>query len=378
MVKNWALAIGINHYEFLQPLKYAERDAQLIQQFFRHEAGFERVLLFSDRSPDLAGTSTRPNRANLWQFLQQFFERPLLKPEDNFWFFFSGHGMVHNGHDYLMPCDANPEDIENTAISVRDLIERLHRCGSDNIILIFDACRYQNKKTGEGIGRQTQQIACKTGAIGIFACGPDEHSHEIDTLQKGVFTHALLEGLGNQGQCATIERLNQYLSFRVPQLVSQYKNTRQTPHIVAEPKTKLRLILLPKHATLDDIATLKISAFQAEDDRDLAAAEQLWMQVHAAVSIPDMDFIEAIQRIAQLRAEFPQSCTNLALQSASVRRNGGFCWPLPTTEVTNSNLCLEEISKIPENFLKVSDTTILPHYTYKIKDNYANLYSEQE
>ncbi len=322
MVKNWGLAIGINQYEFLQPLKYAKRDAQLMQELFRNQAGFERVFLFSDEEPNLGETSTHPSRANLLQLLQQLSEQPFLQPGDNFWFFFSGHGMVHANSDYLMPCDGNPEDIENTGISINFIIECLRNCGTDNIVLILDACRHQNQNIGEGIGQQTQQIASQTKAISIFSCSPDEYSYEIDALQKGVFTHALLEGLGTQGQCATVERLNQYLSFRVPQLVHQYQNAQQTPYIVAEPKNKSRQILIPKYATLHDIATLKIDAFRAEVDGNLELAEQLWMQVNATTSFPDMDAIKAMQRIAQLRTANLYPNTNLTHQLYSLRENG--------------------------------------------------------
>ena len=46
MSKNWAIAIGINQYDYLQPLNYAKRDAQLIQQFLGNEAAFERTYFF--------------------------------------------------------------------------------------------------------------------------------------------------------------------------------------------------------------------------------------------------------------------------------------------------------------------------------------------
>ncbi|BAY09269.1 caspase family protein [Calothrix sp. NIES-2098] len=118
MVKNWAIAIGINRYDLLQPLKYAQRDAQLMQEFLRNEAGFETIYFFCDDSPDIAGKSTRPNCTNLLRILRQLFENPFLGAGDNFWFFFSGHGIRHTDRDYLMPCDGDPEDIENTAISI--------------------------------------------------------------------------------------------------------------------------------------------------------------------------------------------------------------------------------------------------------------------
>ena len=303
MAKNWAIAIGINQYDYLQPLNYAKRDALLMQEFLGNEAGFERIYFFSDDSPELAGKSTRPTRTNLLRVLRQLFEKPFMGAGDNFWFFFSGHGMRHGGRDYLIPCDGDPEDVENTAIAINVVTERLRRCGADNVVLILDACRSLGTRAGEGIGRQTAEEARQQGVISIFSCSPQEYSYEIEALQQGAFTTALLEGLGIQGKCATVERLDQYLKFRVPELVRQHKNTKQTPYVIAEPVDKSHLILVPRYATQTDIATLKNDAYQAEADRNLDLAEQLWIRVLAAASGQDTVAIKAIQRIERLRWE---------------------------------------------------------------------------
>ncbi|MDF5737124.1 MULTISPECIES: caspase family protein [unclassified Nostoc] len=299
--KNWAIVIGINQYDYMLPLNYAKRDAQLMQEFLGNEAGFERIFLFSDDSPDINGKSTRTTRTNLLRVLRQLFENPFMGAGDNFWFFFSGHGTRYADRDYLMPCDGDPEDIENTAIAINFVAERLRRCGADNIVLIVDASRNEDKKTGERIGRQTAQEARQQEIISIFSSTPQEYSYEIDALQQGAFTRALLEGLGIQGKCATVERLDQYLKFRVPELVRQYKNTRQTPYVIAEPVNKYHLILMPRYATLADIATLKNDAYQAEVNRNLDLAEQLWIRVLAAASGQDMEAVKGLQRIERLR-----------------------------------------------------------------------------
>jgi len=304
MAKNWAIAIGINQYNYLQPLNYAKRDAQLMQEFLSNEAGFERVYFFSDDSPD---NSTRPTRTNLLRVLRQLFETPFMGAGDNFWFFFSGHGIRHADRDYLMPCDGDPEDIENTAISISLVTERLRRCGADNVVLILDACRSLGTRAGEGIGRQTAKEARQQGVISIFSCSPQEYSYEIEALQQGAFTTALLEGLGIQGKCATVERLNQYLNFRVSEIVRQHKNVRQTPYIIAEPVNKSHLILVTQYATLTDIATLKNDAYRAKDEGDVDLAEQLWIRVNAAASGQDMEAVRALQRLRQLPMEPQQS-----------------------------------------------------------------------
>ncbi len=329
MASNWALVIGINQYEFLQPLLYAKCDAQLMQDFLGKEVSCERIFFFSDDSPDINGKSTRPNRANLRRVLLELFEQtnpPKMGAGDNFWFFFSGHGMRYNDRDYLMPCDGNPRDIEETAIPINFVTERLRRCGADNVILILDACRNQGKR-GEGIGRQTEEMARSTGIISIFSCSPNEYSYEIDALQQGAFTHALLEGLGIRGQCATVERLNQYLSFQVPKLVTQYKKARQTPYMITEPVNKSHLILVPRYATLADIATLKNDAYQAEVNFQRELAQQLWIRVLAAASGQDMEAITALQRIVQIRPSF----SPLKSANPSPRVNSGNKSPTTTT-----------------------------------------------
>jgi len=111
--------------------------------------------------------------------------------------------------------------------------------------------------------------------------------------------------LGVQGQCATVERLNDYLSWRVPELIRQHKSekVRQTPYTIAEPVTKSHLIILPQYATKPDIDALKIDALQAEAENNFELAEQLWIRVLAAASGNDIYAIQAIKRIDRLQRE---------------------------------------------------------------------------
>jgi uncharacterized caspase-like protein len=295
---DWPLVIGINKYDRLRSLDYAERDADLMRNFFQNEARFEQIFYFSDTSPDFhapdgSRQSTRPTYANLRSFLRDFFEEPQLKAGDNFWFFFSGHGIRHQDRDYLMPCDASPRDVDYTAISISYVTERLRRCGADNVVLLLDACRNEGEKAGLGIGGEKQQ-----GVVTICSCSPREKSYEIEEIGQGAFTYALLESLRIQGEgnCATVERLYQRLRYRVAEINSYYKKPEQTPYAIAEPASKYHLILLPRQATLQDIATLKIDAFTAEVYEDLILAKQLWTRV-LAVSAYDPETMGHYDRI---------------------------------------------------------------------------------
>jgi hypothetical protein len=149
------------------------------------------------------------------RFLNAQFEEPLLKPEDNLWFFFAGHGKRFIDQDYLMFLDSDPID-QTTAISVDYVTQRLRRCGADNVVLLIDACRDEGDRSGLGVGTQEHK-----GVITFYSCAPNQKSWEIDELQHGSFTYSLLEGLRIQGEanCATVERLEQHygIGYRVKQ-----------------------------------------------------------------------------------------------------------------------------------------------------------------
>lgn len=46
MSRNWAIAIGINHYDNLQSLSCAKRDAEAMRDFFLQELKCEQIYHF--------------------------------------------------------------------------------------------------------------------------------------------------------------------------------------------------------------------------------------------------------------------------------------------------------------------------------------------
>src|SRR5262249_15604660 len=140
-------------------------------------------------------------------------------------------------------------------------------------------------------------------------------------LQHGAFTYALLQGLRLQGEanCATVERLDQYLRLRVPKICGEYRKMHQTPYTTAEPIEKRHLILLPKFATTADLTVLRLDALQAETRGEIDTAVQIWWRV-IAVDSTDLQAQAAIERIARKQKE-PVSIPRLAY---SHNRGRGF------------------------------------------------------
>ncbi|MBG0744958.1 MAG: GUN4 domain-containing protein [Cylindrospermopsis raciborskii KL1] len=298
MAVNWAIVVGISNYYNLQKLDFAESDAKAMEHWFRKEANFDEVYLFTEESDPIPTNSkpipTNPTYGTLKQFLRANFEKPLLKQGDNLWFFFSGHGQRYQDKDYLMLKDTDPGNIGETAISVEYVTERLRRSGADNVILLLDACRNQGAKHGLGYGEEQYQ-----GVITFYSCKAEQEAWEIPELGKGSFTHVLLEGLRLQGEgnCATVERLYGYLTSKIPQLNKRYGKQIQNPYLKAEPPYKMYYPLLPRSANNRDILPLKYEAQKAVNRKDFELAKKLWIRV-LAVDGTDNDAVSGIEEIA--------------------------------------------------------------------------------
>ena len=121
MAKNCAVVIGVNEYDEIQYLQYAKTDAERVRDYFSTGLGVQPNYLyfFSDDSPrNSLGKKTQPTYGTLNSFFNDRFEQPFLESGDTLWFYFSGHGMPHEGRDYLLPIDGNPRTVPNLAIPI--------------------------------------------------------------------------------------------------------------------------------------------------------------------------------------------------------------------------------------------------------------------
>jgi len=239
------IAIGINQYQLLQPLSYAQEDAEALYGFLTEEAGFapDGCLLMTDSSPSLWGQSTYPNRENILRLTQSLCAEH-LQHGDLLWCFFSGYGVSYEGKDYLMPVDGNPADIQGTGIPVELLLNTLKKAPTETVLVLVDMNRSQIVKAGETIGSQTADLARELEIPTVLSCRPNQVSRETSALRQGFFTTALLEGL-RSGQCMTLKGLDRFLSDRLPELCDHHLRPKQEPLMVVNPPGKAHLVILP-------------------------------------------------------------------------------------------------------------------------------------
>ncbi len=303
--RNCAIVVGINSYEFIpgeRQLKYAVNDALKMKEFLCKEAQFpeEHILLCCDTS------TKRPTRNQLRDLLRNRLKQIRA---DNLWFFFAGHGVVHEGTDYLLPNDGNPDDLMETAIPINLVTDCLRDSGAKNIVLALDMCRDRmaadGRRGGNELGKQTLELAKERGIVTLYSCGQSESSYEIDDLKHGAFTYVLLEGLK---QSTTPRSLESYLRREVPALNERNGKPLQIPQVIPSPGWKYDLPLLLNCATAADIKSLIEHAKDAELDEDYALAESLLWQVNRAPSatLTDRALVEKrIKKIVNKRNQQP-------------------------------------------------------------------------
>lgn len=242
------VTIGINQYQFLQPLSYAQRDAEALNQFWAEDAGFasDRCVLITDTSPETWDMPTYPSRGNLLDWMESIC-REQLQAEDTLFCFFSGYGIHHKGQDYLIPIDGSPENLEETAIPISLLFKYLNNAPTDNILLLLDINRTQGVQVGDQIGGETIALSEKFRIPTILSCRPDEVSRETSSLRHGFFTAALLEGL-KSGKCQTLADLKSFLGDRLPELTDQHLRPLQNPVFAIATAEQAQLRLKPEPA----------------------------------------------------------------------------------------------------------------------------------
>jgi len=283
MASNWAIVIGINDYQHHpeRRLNYAVNDAQKMSNFLSNQAGFDVENVIQCLGDEAhRGSSTYPTCSNLLQLLERDLQPKRLGKVDRFWFYFSGHGVSHNGRSYLIPSDCLEDKIERFGLPIDEVIATLRLHQNADIVLILDACRQVlgRKSFDSSIVEQTISSAKERGITTIFSCDYGQYSYELESLQQGAFTYALIEGLA---QYTLPNHLETYLRKRVPALNLQHGHNRveQTPRIETKSTFQAFHSLLPDAVTSADIEVLVNRAKEAELEENLETAKELWWQV---------------------------------------------------------------------------------------------------
>jgi len=233
--KRWALVIGVDKYRDPQisPLKGSDNDARTLADALVRYAGFppDQVILMATDQPE----ERQPTRVNILRRLSNFAS---VVPKDGLLVVsFAGHGMERTGQAFLLPTDAQiSEDVsflEETAVSVSRIKDRVRATGVGQVIFLLDACRndpggradapnqltqaYVNAFNFDVRNREVQAFAT------FYATAVGQRAYEYTERKQGYFTWAIVEGLkggaANQNGEVTLAGLVSYVQATVPKRI---------------------------------------------------------------------------------------------------------------------------------------------------------------
>lgn len=141
-------------------------------------------------------------------------------------FYFAGHGVQANGHNYLIPVDADIQteaDVEDQAVDLNYILSLMDGAQSALNIVILDACR--NNPFGRSF-RSTQdglaQVKAPSGTLIAYATAPDSIAADGSGVNSP-YTEELVKQLHIPGV------LVETMFRRVTEQVSQRSGGKQEP-----------------------------------------------------------------------------------------------------------------------------------------------------
>ncbi len=231
----WAVIIGVGGYEnsAVPRLRYSVADADAIYQTLL-SSGFkkENILLLTDK------TERKPTLRNIKWALGTFLARSAHK-DDLVMIYFAGHGasevdqrgIERDGlSKYLVPVDADPDDLYSTALPMDEMQNVLARIEAERVTVFLDAC-YSGAAGGRTFASNKtravnvdeiflDRLTRAKGRAIVTASRPSELSIELAELGHGIFTYYLVRGLQgyadtNRDGIVSLQELYEYLALEV-------------------------------------------------------------------------------------------------------------------------------------------------------------------
>jgi hypothetical protein len=228
---SWALVVGINEYDSVQPLAYARNDAESFAAVLKSLLKFpeEQILLLCDKE------ATKENI--LTTFLD--FTHKASDPDDRLLFFFAGHGTTKDGYmgevGYLVPVNGNLNNL-TSLIRWDDLTRNADLIPAKHILFILDACfsglalkravypSGVRRFLSDMLSRRSRQVITAGKADQVVADGGGPQG------KNSIFTGHLLEGLsGAAVYDSGILTANGIMNYVYQKLINDPKS-EQTPH----------------------------------------------------------------------------------------------------------------------------------------------------
>jgi len=296
-MSSYAVVIGIETYQQsgIKGVDYALADAQAFAALLteRLDVPRENIKLWLNEAA---------SRTQLQEELK--YDVGQLGPEDRFFFFYAGHGLLSAGRNRLTAWDTHPLNVPGTTVDLDEvLLAPLRESACTRAAIFLDACAadmseatFSRDLIADMNDRQFRDFVKSSDYLAVFlSCSPGERSYSSPQLQHGIWTHHLLRALGGdepealmREEWLTGQSLQNYLSASVTRFTREKTNIpgRQRPYALLSANGTFDLACFPPKKTVE-IAVLRPSVadavFTSQDVRPYKSLPGFtWKKGHTA------------------------------------------------------------------------------------------------
>lgn len=231
MAAKFALIVAVETYQDkkITPVTYAENDAtqlSLALQELEFDSSCQVVLLNADATKATIESKLRTIAGQ-------------LPVDDEFIFFYAGHGFSENDHNYITCYDTQWGDLTYTSISLQSILQTIRSSKSGKKILFLDCCH-----SGVLIDENMRGLLADFSddeltvflkdaefCVGFSSCKTDEKSYPSSALKHGIWTYHLVQALKGKappalerGGMLTGSSLQSYLAVEVPRTLRKARS----------------------------------------------------------------------------------------------------------------------------------------------------------
>ena len=235
MTKRRAVLIGVSEYESnaFENLPVVRRDLEILHAALEKSDYAVRTVGAED--------SDQTGRTKILKALRKACRE--AKGVEVLLLYFSGHGIHYEGRDYLIPSDADFEDLdfEEYLITPDAINQAIDQSDAKTILFVIDACRQ-----GVQLGTKDLQLvdwsrgrlrkASHRSYVLTFACGSGEFSQYVTREEDSfsLFTKAFADALDREYPSTTIGEVLKATQQSLDHLVQTHQKKRQKIRIAFE------------------------------------------------------------------------------------------------------------------------------------------------
>lgn len=231
-----AVVIGNQEYKKIQKVSFARRDAQVMKEYLVKTFGYDpgNIIFLPDATlSDMLntfGNAGNAKRSKLSSYLVHGSE---------IFVYYTGHGApgLQDKKGYLVPIDADPNNIETTGYSLETLYRNLESLSVSKMTVVIDACFSGNSQAGmlfkdaSPIIVQPKIDKLNIGTL-ITSSSGDQISSWYPEKKHSLFTYFFLKGIKDKAaskKMITIKDLKIYVTDEVDRMSRRLYNRIQTP-----------------------------------------------------------------------------------------------------------------------------------------------------